>query len=190
MQKKPTSEVACTSHVQKKSTYSSDDGNLLNLLNYCTRSGASQTPPSTSPGTDDGNLLNTHCTYPGHCGQCTSVGTKCPDRTITRPGDGKCNVGTKCLDGFITRPGGSKCNVGTKCLDGFITRPGDGKCNVSTKCSDCTITCHAGGKSNVGTKCSDCTITCHAGNYCLHPMFNSDTVTCPAEASSMDPCSA
>ena len=84
MQKKPTSEVACTSHVQKKSTYSSDDGNLLNLLNYCTRSGASQTPPSTSPDTDDGNLLN----------------------------------------------------------------------------------------------------------YCLHPMFNSDTVTCPAEASSMDPCSA
>ena len=84
MQKKPTSEVACTSYVQKKSTYSSDDGNLLNLLNYCTRSGASQTPPSTSPGTDDGNLLN----------------------------------------------------------------------------------------------------------YCLHPMFNSDTVTCPAEASSMDPCSA
>ena len=152
MQKKPTSEVACTSHVQKKSTYSSDDGNLLNLLNYCTRSGASQTPPSTSPGTDDGNLLNTHCTYPGHCGQCTSVGTKCPD--------------------------------------GFTMRPGDGKCNDGTKCLDCTITCHAGGKSDVGTKCSDCTITCHAGNYCLHPMFNSDTVTCPAEASSMDPCSA
>ena len=67
--KKPTSEVACTSHVQKKyemicklhmqkkptyevactSTYSTDDGNLLNLLNYCTRPGASQTPPSTSP---------------------------------------------------------------------------------------------------------------------------------------------
>ena len=26
-------------------------------------------------------------------------------------------------------------------------------------------------------------------NYCLHPMFNSHTITCPAEASSMDPCS-
>ena len=57
--------------------------NKRNLLNYCTRSSASQTSPSTSPGTDDGNKLN----------------------------------------------------------------------------------------------------------YCLHPMFNSDTVTCPAEASSMDPCS-
>ena len=111
MQKKPTSEVACTSHVQKKSTYSSDDGNLLNLLNYCTRSGASQTPPSTSPDTDDGNLLN--------------------------------------LLNYCTRSGASH------------TPPSTSSGNDD------------------GNKL----------NYCLRPMFNSDTVTCPAEASSMDPCS-
>ena len=82
--------------------------NKRNLLNYCTRSGASQTSPSTSPGNDDGNLLN-------HCTRSSALQTS----PSTSPG------------------------------------------------------------TDDGNKL----------NCCLHPMINSDTVTCPAEASSMDPCS-
>ena len=80
------------------------------LLNYCTRSGAPQTPPSTSPGTDDGYLLN-----------------------------------------YCTRSGASQTIPSTS--------PGTDERQQAQ-----LLPAH-------------------------HPISNSDTVTCPAEASSMDPCS-